>query len=629
MFSSNIQKANLLNTLVISTLLSLLPHSAFSAQKITVGATCTSLNKRVTYENKIYTCIKSGKKLIWSKGSEVKAAAPKASLTPAPVQSKSPTPVAESLPTPKPTANPTPTISQTPKILLPAEWSNCKKIGEKVFDGTSYMKCSWAGHANTTEEALTRSLVWRSFVPKIISTTKSNSYSVTPLENASCDRSGDTWDISGGILECRWINGKKLKWIKIDSVKKTFTNAKSPVPIDTCKLQMSDSSADRTGRNSGAGMVGFPFSVNKDRKPDMYLKGTNEVLIVPVDFPDFPGGSELKSQLDYDIKWMVDWYNYFSNGQSKFNVTTMDRWLRLPKERSAYPTDEKSKDALGEDSNTRQSLQAQNFIDEITKYFDLRKFSTVYVFFPDGNWAQGDLIVRSKPFRIKEGEVLLNFFSWGRNLEGMETLKWAYYIHETLHDFNIIGHAPGNGWPLGIMTNQSGISYALNPWEQFLFDWLPASQIYCDDIKTLKTATISLTPVEREDQQTKMAVIKLSETRAIVVEAHGIDKWSDLKFGDRAFPPGFYSVMAYIVDLDKSVAPPSRSDGSSISNDDWAWAVWQKVSGGSSNGFNETVGDNRNLSDYVAVLGDSFVIEGVRIEFIGTGDYETIKISKA
>jgi len=27
-------------------------------------------------------------------------------------------------------------------------------------------------------------------------------------------------------------------------------------------------------------------------------------------------------------------------------------------------------------------------------------------------------------------------------------------------------------------------------------------------------------------------------------------------------------------------------------------------------------------------LGDSFVIEGVRIKFIGTGDYETVEISK-
>jgi hypothetical protein len=30
----------------------------------------------------------------------------------------------------------------------------------------------------------------------------------------------------------------------------------------------------------------------------------------------------------------------------------------------------------------------------------------------------------------------------------------------------------------------------------------------------------------------------------------------------------------------------------------------------------------------VAVLGDSFLVEGIRIKFIGTGDYETIEITK-
>ena len=82
---------------------------------------------------------------------------------------------------------------------------------------------------------------------------------------------------------------------------------------------------------------------------------------------------------------------------------------------------------------------------------------------------------------------------------------------------------------------------ALNPYEQFLFGWLPPEQIYCDDIKTLKTATISLSPVEREDRQTKMAMIALSPTRAIVVESHAIDKWSNFKFADREFPPGILS----------------------------------------------------------------------------------------
>ena len=187
--------------------------------------------------------------------------------------------------------------------------------------------------------------------------------------------------------------------MKINTVKKTFINAKSPVSIDICKLQNSAMTVTRGDRDATQ-FSGFPLP-----KPDyMSVKGTNEVLIVPVDFPDFQGGNELKAQLDYDIKWLVDWYDYFSNGQSKFNVTTMDKWLRLPKPRSEYPTDEKSKDGLGATSNLRQSLQAQNFIDEVTKYFDLRKFSTVYLFFPDGNYAQGDLIVRNQTFKIKEGQ---------------------------------------------------------------------------------------------------------------------------------------------------------------------------------------------------------------------------------
>jgi len=48
-----------------------------------------------------------------------------------------------------------------------------------------------------------------------------------------------------------------------------------------------------------------------------------------------------------------------------------------------------------------------------------------------------------------------------------------------------------------------------------------------------------------------------------------------------------------------------------------------------SNQFNRYVGEGKNLAEYVAILGDSFIIEGVRIKFVATGDYETIEISKA
>jgi hypothetical protein len=605
---------------LLSVILALSLISAPSNAAVKAGAKCTKAGSTATAAGKKFTCIKSGTRLVWNKGVAVKAAA-KPNLNPVfkPVE-PTPTPI----PTPTPVATPTPT--PTPEPVLPREGSLCTLIGQKISNSSGTMRCSWAGHANTTEEAIQR-LQWRKFTVVKTSSSKSNNYSSTPVENAQCSNAGDTFDVMGGILECRWVAGKQRKWIKINTVKNTFTNAKSPVSIDVCKLQMSASKADRTGRNSGGGMVGFPLV--DSAKNGMFTKGTNEILYVPIDFPDFRGGSELKAQLDYDKKWLVDWYDYFSNGQSKFNVTTIDTWLTMPKDRASYPTDSKSINATGSDSVQRQAFQAQPFIDEISKKIDLTKFSTVFVFFPENEYVLGDFIIRNWPFKVKEGVKNLNYFSWGRNLTGMETLKWAFYIHETLHDFNIIGHAPGNGWPLGIMTNQSGISNAINAWEQFVLDWLPSDQIYCDDVATLKPVTLSLSPMEREDKQTKMAVIKLSATRAIVVESHGIDKWSNFNFGDRSFPPGFYSVMAYIVDLDKQVAAPVNADASSQSNDEWAWAVWQKVSGGSSNGYYRSVGEGKDLADYVAVLGDSFVIEGVRIKFVGTGDYETIEISKA
>lgn len=583
------------------------PLNAVAAVK--AGDKCAKLNSTATNAGKKYTCIKSGSKLIWNKGVKVAAPAkPAAAASPAA--------------TPEPTASPSPSPSAKPDVVLPVEGTSCPKVGMKVENSKGFMKCVWQGGARGN---IAEQIFWRYYQVTKTSTSKSNNYPTKPVENDPCNQSGDTFDISGGILECRWVGGHRLQWIKINTVKKTFTNAKSPVSIDVCKLQMSASKADRTGRNAGGGMVGFPLT--DTNKNGMNLVGTNEVLVVPLDFSDFRGEGSPSKQTDYDTKWLKDWYRYFSNGKSNFNVTTFDRWIQMPGPRSSYPTDAKS--AVAPNPNELQGNQAQAFINEITKEIDLRKFSTVYIIFPDGEILQNDLIVRNHRFKIKEGEKNLNLFSWGKNLEAMETLKWSYYIHETLHDFNIVGHAPGNGWPLGMMTNQSGISYAINPWEQFLFDWLPSDQIYCDAASSLKPATISLTPMEREDKQTKMAVIKLSDTRAIVVESHGIDKWSSFNFADRAFPAGFYSIMAYVIDLDKSVAPPVRADGTSLNNDEWAWAVWEKVNGQPSNEFRINVGENKDLSNYVAVLGDSFVIEGVRIKFVGTGDYETIEISKA
>ena len=94
----------------------LFPLNATAAVKS--GSVCSKLGATSTSAGKKYTCIKSGKKLVWNKG--VAVAAPKPSETPTPIATRTPTP--EPTTSPAPTASATPTPSPTPSagpIVVP------------------------------------------------------------------------------------------------------------------------------------------------------------------------------------------------------------------------------------------------------------------------------------------------------------------------------------------------------------------------------------------------------------------------------------------------------------------------------------------------------------------------------
>ena len=67
-------KSNLVKVLLLALALTLIPVTAVSAPKVTPGSTCKVLNQRVIYLTKTYTCVKSGKKLVWNKGVVLKTA---------------------------------------------------------------------------------------------------------------------------------------------------------------------------------------------------------------------------------------------------------------------------------------------------------------------------------------------------------------------------------------------------------------------------------------------------------------------------------------------------------------------------------------------------------------------------
>ena len=116
-----------------------LSQSANAASKITPGSICKKVNQQVIYKNRIYTCIKLGKKLYWDNGrSDVLNPTPTASA----IVSASPTP-AQAI-SPKPTTQPTPIPSKSVPLLRNSDFT--------FISGK--LKVVWSG-IDTSQQQLT------------------------------------------------------------------------------------------------------------------------------------------------------------------------------------------------------------------------------------------------------------------------------------------------------------------------------------------------------------------------------------------------------------------------------------------------------------------------------------------
>ncbi|CAN2188240.1 hypothetical protein MCEMRE20_00464 [Candidatus Nanopelagicaceae bacterium] len=105
------------------------PVQSFAASP-KAGAACTKAGSTATAANKKFTCVKSGKKLFWDKGTTVSNAAPAAA------SSAAPTPKASSAPV-------DPTASLTIPITLPVAQNGGITFANAVANYTAIPKTAW------------------------------------------------------------------------------------------------------------------------------------------------------------------------------------------------------------------------------------------------------------------------------------------------------------------------------------------------------------------------------------------------------------------------------------------------------------------------------------------------------
>ena len=131
---------------------------------VTPGSKCSKAGVKQTHKGVKYTCIKSGKKLVWNKGAKV---VPVIKPTPTP----SPTP--EVIPTPTPTVVPTPTPTPTPVApIVTVQGTALSEIKKSLTptSGPEFYKFHYSPRANKTfieflEKDLRRSIdYWRNYL---------------------------------------------------------------------------------------------------------------------------------------------------------------------------------------------------------------------------------------------------------------------------------------------------------------------------------------------------------------------------------------------------------------------------------------------------------------------------------
>lgn len=595
----------------------------FSANTPKSGASCLKAGQTQNYQGKKYTCIKSGKRLIWDKGIFVVSPTPALTPTPSPTPTSTPTPTPISTPTSIPSL--TPVANEADNLT----GKSCSNENEIIVNSSGEYWCQ-------KQSGILR---WEKNNPTPSSV-------ASPYGGSNCPKLGTRETNSLGYRECRMVKGKVLQWVQLSPTPPAFINPQSAENVAVCKLK---------GHYRGNALTGFGLDVTNEGNEGIHINkrinpaiGSNDALIVPLDFPDLIGDENISSVIDDNRKSFLKWIDYFSDGKLKMNLDSINHWIRMPSNSSRYNLP----DFVGENENSYtqsgSTKIAQLYINEITKYVDLTKYRTIFIIYPHKHDSLLlDLVPRSVEFQLKDGKRTMSLFADPAGYDSdIATPLWAFWAHEIGHDWGLLGHVP-NGWFIGLMENQGGISLSLNAWERFVLTWMPDELVYCDTKENLKTATVKLSALERADRQTKMIAIKLDDHRLLVVEAHGIGEWTSLrpeqnnylKYDFKNNP--YYSIMVYIVDtefnpLDKPIL--TNPDGTAFSSDDGVttllprYAYIQPVDGGrGSNDYQLYFGSNKNVdySAYMGVQGDSFTIEGVKIKLANTGDYESIEISKS
>jgi len=283
-----------------------------SVAAVKPGTKCSKAGTTSTYNGKKYTCVKSGKKLVWNKGVALPKPAPVTTPTPSPTPTQTAAPTPITTPTPKPTIEPFTFKNLCEKDPdVPSEWKDVQewsfrymgcarpyryvsaKLTDKIPSSSIIIKQSFASIENCkityTGSWPHENLGYQKFSQNRFRPTSSSVIQVVPIQFTNARSSSNPKDDYGKYLDFITEFITNISDVPINP-KVIFY----PEYIDLAKnietYKLNDEHSD---------MTQFQSDVISKSDPLINFSGVDQIIIV--------GPPNLNGEFSYHMNWKQRW----------------------------------------------------------------------------------------------------------------------------------------------------------------------------------------------------------------------------------------------------------------------------------------------------------------------------------
>ena len=495
-------------------------------------------------------------------------------------------------------------LAPIPVVAAIKSGENCSKVGKTATEsGLKFFCIKKSGK-----------LVWS----KPVRDPKPTPPAPVYKDGDSCSNIGQQITNSAGVLECRSVANNQRKYFQLSLNPSAPAANLSPESLDTCRAPDA-----RSAKSPGIQAIAYPVT-SSVTPPGIPVSGNVKVVIIPIDFSDVPGTGSPSEIIDPEITKINEWVKQFSNGKMTYDIQTSKTWIRASKDSSEYvwvhPGPVQPNPLPGAKAGVLRApnVIAADLMASAQDSFDYTGVKVVFFVYPKNIVNIWDAITQFGGIQTNKGTINAQINATGAWLYQNKMPIWSWFIHENLHPHGLAGHAPSDGSPFNLMTNQAGSSLVLDAWDQLILDWQIPNEFYCVSLGKLEKTTIEMSPLEREEIGTKAIMVRLSSHEVLVIESRRRDKWSSGQIDWAGLPVGFYGLLIYKVDTsinNNRVETGAFADF--ISNPSVSHGTFQ-------GSYAPQFDANRIMYE-----GETLVTNGVSITLTKSGDHDQVVISKS